>query len=63
MPGEATTATRMTAEEFFDWVHRPDNAGKWFELVRGEVLELPGTNDTTRRPRLQPRPVGGQLPV
>jgi len=41
MPGEATTATRMTAEEFHDWAHRPENAGKWFELVRGEVMELP----------------------
>jgi len=31
----------MTAEEFFDFVHRPENANKWFELVRGEVIELP----------------------
>jgi Uma2 family endonuclease len=30
----------MTAEEFFDWVHLPENANKWFELVRGEVIEL-----------------------
>jgi Uma2 family endonuclease len=38
-----TTATtkRMNAEEFCDWVHRPENANKWFELVRGEVMELP----------------------
>jgi Uma2 family endonuclease len=42
-----TTATtppatkRMTAEEFCDWVHLPENANKWFELVRGEVIELP----------------------
>jgi Uma2 family endonuclease len=35
------TAQRMTAEEFCDWVHRPENANKWFELVRGEVIELP----------------------
>jgi Uma2 family endonuclease len=31
----------MTAEEFCDWVHRPENENKWFELVRGEVIELP----------------------
>src|SRR5712692_10238170 len=31
----------MTAEEFYDWVHRPENENKWFELVRGEVIELP----------------------
>jgi Uma2 family endonuclease len=31
----------MTAEEFFDFVHRPENANRWFELVRGEVIELP----------------------
>jgi Uma2 family endonuclease len=37
-----TTVTKpMTAEEFYEWVHRPENAGKWFELVRGEVIELP----------------------
>ncbi len=35
------TTTRMTAEEFCDWVHRPENSNKWFELVRGEVIELP----------------------
>ncbi len=38
----ATTAKKlMTAEEFCDWVHRPEQANKWFELVRGEVIELP----------------------
>jgi Uma2 family endonuclease len=31
----------MTAEEFYDWVHRPENADRSFELVRGEVIELP----------------------
>jgi Uma2 family endonuclease len=31
----------MTAEEFCDWVHRPENESRWFELVRGEVIELP----------------------
>jgi Uma2 family endonuclease len=36
-----TTTQRMTAEEFYDWVHRPENTNRWFELVRGEVIELP----------------------
>lgn len=31
----------LTAEQFADWVRRPENAGRWFELVRGEVIELP----------------------
>lgn len=31
----------MTAEEFANWVHRPENANKCFELVRGEVIQLP----------------------
>jgi Uma2 family endonuclease len=36
------TATKpMTAEEFYEWVHRPENANRWFELVRGELIELP----------------------
>jgi Uma2 family endonuclease len=34
----------MTAEEFCDWVHRPENDNRWFELVRGEVIELPRPN-------------------
>jgi Uma2 family endonuclease len=34
-------ATRqMTADEFFTWVHRPDNRDRCFELERGEVVEL-----------------------
>jgi Uma2 family endonuclease len=41
MSTESMTAKLMTAEEFCDWVHRPENADKWFELVRGEVIELP----------------------
>jgi Uma2 family endonuclease len=36
-----TTPVKMTAEEFLDWVQRPENANHWFELVRGEVIELP----------------------
>jgi Uma2 family endonuclease len=38
----ATTATNLTtAEEFAEWVQRPEQANRWFELVRGEVIELP----------------------
>jgi Uma2 family endonuclease len=35
------TKTRMTADEFYDFVHQPRNSGRWFELERGEVIELP----------------------
>jgi Uma2 family endonuclease len=31
----------MTADDFFDFVHRPENAGKGFELDRGKVVEKP----------------------
>jgi Uma2 family endonuclease len=31
----------MTAEDFYDWVHRPENADRFFELERGEVVEMP----------------------
>jgi Uma2 family endonuclease len=31
----------MTAEEFYVWANRPENDNRWFELVRGEVIELP----------------------
>jgi hypothetical protein len=30
----------LTAEEFYDWAHRPENAGKSYELERGEVVEV-----------------------
>lgn len=41
MSTAATTKKVMTAEEFCDWVHQPEQANKGFELVRGEVIELP----------------------
>jgi Uma2 family endonuclease len=31
----------MTADEFFDWVHTPENEGRFFELERGEIIEMP----------------------
>ncbi len=30
----------MTAEEFYDWVHRPENRDRHFELEEGEVVEM-----------------------
>jgi Uma2 family endonuclease len=39
--GSVADKKLMTADEFCDWVHRPENDNKWFELVRGEVIELP----------------------
>jgi Uma2 family endonuclease len=35
------TAKLMTADEFYDWVHRPENQDRFFELERGEVVEMP----------------------
>ncbi len=40
MAAAKTKKKRMTAEEFFDWVHREENDGKHYELVRGEVVEV-----------------------
>src|SRR5262245_24691409 len=38
----ATVGTkRMTAEEFFDWLQRPENQHRLFELEAGEVVEMP----------------------
>src|SRR5207247_1413898 len=31
----------LTAEEFYAFVQRPENERRWFELVQGEVIELP----------------------
>lgn len=36
-----TTPTKMTAEEFFEWANRPENADKHYELDQGEVVEVP----------------------
>src|SRR5262249_44511931 len=37
----ATTRARMTAEEFLEFVSRPENKNQFFELVRGEEIQLP----------------------
>jgi Uma2 family endonuclease len=36
-----TAMDRMTAEEFYEWVRRPENADRCFELLRGQVIEVP----------------------
>lgn len=41
MAEPATITKLMSAAEFAVFVHRPENTDKWFELVRGEVIELP----------------------
>src|SRR5262245_5887625 len=30
----------MTADEFYDWTHRPENRERHFELEEGEVVEM-----------------------
>jgi Uma2 family endonuclease len=37
----ATERRLMTAAEFFDWCQRPENEARHWELVRGEVVEVP----------------------
>jgi Uma2 family endonuclease len=37
----ATSTTKlMTAEEFFEWIQRPENEDREYELVRGEVVAM-----------------------
>lgn len=37
----ATAATKLiTAEEFYEWVNRPENKDKYCELERGEIVEM-----------------------
>jgi Uma2 family endonuclease len=37
--------TPMTAEEFFDWANRPENADRYFELENGKVVEMPSPGE------------------
>lgn len=37
----ANSTTILTAEEFFDWVHHPENRDGNFELDRGEIVLMP----------------------
>lgn len=36
--------TRMTVDEFLEFCARPENFDRNFELIRGEVVELPNPN-------------------
>jgi Uma2 family endonuclease len=36
-----TTLKLMTADEFWEFCNLPENEGKSFELIRGEVVEMP----------------------
>jgi len=40
-----TTPKKMTAEEFFEWLKRPENEGKRCELEDGEVVEMPSPGE------------------
>jgi len=37
----AARTAAMTADEFQDWVIRPENRGRWWELDQGRVIEMP----------------------
>ncbi|MBN9119431.1 MAG: Uma2 family endonuclease [Planctomycetes bacterium] len=39
-PGTGTAKKLMTADEFWEFVHRPENLDRDFELIRGEVVEV-----------------------
>jgi Uma2 family endonuclease len=42
----ATAPTKLlTADEFWDFVHRPENDGKLWELEDGEVVEMPSPSE------------------
>jgi Uma2 family endonuclease len=42
----ATTSTKlMTAEEFFEWANRPENSATLYELVDGEIVEMPSPGE------------------
>src|SRR5262245_3968237 len=37
----STVQTKLiTAEEFYEFANRPENRGKCYELVRGEIVEM-----------------------
>lgn len=37
----APSTRLLTADEFAEFVHRPENDGRFFELERGEIIEMP----------------------
>jgi len=40
MTARTAATPLLTADEFFDFVQKPENADRLFELVRGEVVEM-----------------------
>jgi Uma2 family endonuclease len=40
-PAVSAPKKQMTVDEFWEFVNRPENADRFFELRRGEVIELP----------------------
>lgn len=40
-----TTTLKMTADEFIEWLSRPENEDKRFELEDGEVVEMPSPGE------------------
>lgn len=40
-PAVASPKKLMTVDEYWDFVNRPENVDRFFELHRGEVIELP----------------------
>ena len=43
-PAVAAAKKLMTVDEYWDFVNRPENAERFFELRRGEVAELSRPN-------------------
>lgn len=42
----ATATTHLvSADEFFDFVHRPENRDRFFELDEGEIVEMPSPGE------------------
>jgi Uma2 family endonuclease len=41
----ATAASPMTAEEFFEWAARPENADRRYELEAGRAVEMPSPSE------------------
>src|SRR5437867_3101505 len=36
----------LTADEFYEWVNRPENQDKFYELDEGRVVEMPPPGET-----------------
>ena len=51
----------MTVDEFWEFVNRPENENRWFELRKGEVVEMPRPT-RTRWPLASGRTGGASPP-